>query len=107
MNQQDQTFCAVHQCARYCTCPKLIHEQAVKRIIIYLVKTKDKGIEVKIDESKGIECYVDADLYGNYHKDHSDDPTTLLSRTRFIIFYMNYPIVWVSKLDVLVYLLQK
>ena len=90
---------AVHQCARFCTCSRLIHEQAVKRIIRYLVKTKDKGIEVNIDESKGIECYVDADFCGNYHKDRSEDPTTLLSRTGFVIFYMNCPIVWCSKLQ--------
>ena len=90
---------AVHQCARFLTCPKLIHEQAVKRIVRYLVKTRDKGIEAKIDESKGIECHVDADFCGNYHKYRSDDPTTLLSRTGFIIFYMNCPIVCVSKLQ--------
>ena len=72
---------AVHQCARFSNYPKLIHEQAVKRIIRYLAKTKDKGIKIKIDKSKGIECYVDADFCGNYHKDRSDDPTTLLSRT--------------------------
>ena len=50
---------AVHQCARFSNYPKLIHEQAVKRIIMYLVKTKDKGIKIKIDKSKEIKCYVD------------------------------------------------
>jgi hypothetical protein len=35
---------AVHQCARYCTNPKAIHELAVKRIIRYLLGTKDKGL---------------------------------------------------------------
>ena len=90
---------AVHQCARFCTSPRLIHEQAVKRIIRYLSRTKNKGIEVKIDESKGIECYVDADFCGNYHKDRSEDSTNLLSRTGFVIFYMNCPIVWASKLQ--------
>ena len=86
---------------RYCTCPKLIHEQAGKRISRYLVKTKNKGIEVNIDKSKGIDWYVDVDAIfcGNYHKDCSEDPTTLLSRTGFVIFYMNCPIVWVSKLQ--------
>ena len=62
---------AVHQCARFFTCPKLIHEQAVKQIIRYLIKIKNKRIEVKIDVSKGIECYVDAEFCGNYHKDIS------------------------------------
>ena len=30
---------AVHQCARFCNDPKMVHEQAVKRIIQYLLST--------------------------------------------------------------------
>ena len=89
----------VYQCEIFSNAPKLIHKQAVKRIIWYLVNTKDKGIKIKIDKSKGIECYVDADFCGNYHKDRTDDTTTLLSWTWFVIFYMNCPVVWVSKLQ--------
>mmetsp|Transcript_7445 Transcript_7445/g.9471 ORF Transcript_7445/g.9471 Transcript_7445/m.9471 type:complete len:99 (+) Transcript_7445:121-417(+) len=40
--------------------PKLIHEQAVKRICKYLKGTIDKGIILKPDCTRGIECYVDA-----------------------------------------------
>ena len=72
---------AMHQCVRFYSIPKLSHGQAVKRIILYLIKTKNKGIEVKIYESKGIEYYVDVDFGGHYHKDRSDDATPLLSRT--------------------------
>ena len=46
-----------------------------------------------------MEYNVDADFCGNYHKDRSEDPTNLLSRTGFVILYMNYPIVWVSMLQ--------
>jgi len=35
---------AVHQCARFCTFPKLSHEKAIKRIIRYLKQTPDEGI---------------------------------------------------------------
>ena len=89
----------VQQCTIFCTSPRLIHEQAVKRVIRYLSRTKNKGIEVNIDKQKGMEYNVDADFCGNYHKDRSEDPTNLLSRTGFVILYMNYPIVWVSMLQ--------
>ena len=38
------------------------HEKAVKRIIRYLKKTKDEGLILNVDKTKGIECFVDADL---------------------------------------------
>ena len=56
-------------------------------------------MDICIDETKGIECYVDTELYGNYHKDRTEDSTPLLSRTWFAIFYMNYPVIWISKLQ--------
>ena len=42
---------------------------------------------------------MDAYFCGNYHKDRSDDGTILLSRTGFVIFYMNFPVIWLSKLQ--------
>ena len=50
---------AVHQCARFCNDPKLVHEQAVKRIIQYLLSTARQddpedyaGLVFKMDRSK-------------------------------------------------------
>jgi len=43
---------AVHQCARFCNDPKLSHERAVQRIVRYLIQTKDKGMQCKVDKSK-------------------------------------------------------
>ena len=45
---------AVHQCARFSSCPKRSHEEAVKRIGRYLKRTKDKGIIYEFDPTKGI-----------------------------------------------------
>ena len=42
MIRPDITF-LVQQCARFCNDPKQDHEEAVKRICRYLLKTKDKG----------------------------------------------------------------
>ena len=55
---------AVQQCARFCNNPKKNHEEAVKRICRYLLKTKTQGLVLKPDKSKGLECHVDADFAG-------------------------------------------
>ena len=51
----------VQQCARFCNIPNKEHEEAVKRITRYLLKTKDQGLNFYPDLSKGLEYYVDAD----------------------------------------------
>jgi hypothetical protein len=52
------TSCAVHQCARHCANPKIQHTAAVKRIGIYLLGAKDKGLIMKPNH-KGMECWLD------------------------------------------------
>jgi len=90
---------AVHQCARFCENPKMSHEKAVKRIIRYLKRTRDQGIIMQIDESKGIECFVDADFAGGFRKENTKNPRDCLSRTGYVIKYAGCPIVWSSKLQ--------
>ena len=90
---------AVHQCARFSQDPKMIHEKAVKRIVRYLKRTKDKGLKLKVDKKKGIECYVDADFAGGYNKNTSKNPRDLLSRTGYILKYAGCPLIWASKLQ--------
>lgn len=97
---------SVHQCARFSNTPMKIHEQAVKRIIRYLLGTinfddpkKDKGLIMNPNRQEGMIAYVDADFAGGWSKEDSDEPTTVMSRTGFIINYMNCPIRWVSKLQ--------
>ena len=55
---------AVHQCAKYIIYPKQSHEEAVKRIVLYLKKTKDKGLVFTPDGSNGLECYINAYFSG-------------------------------------------
>ena len=43
-----------HQCARFNDDPKLSHERAVKKIVRYLLDSRDKGIIFKPDLSKGL-----------------------------------------------------
>ena len=90
---------AVHQCARFSNDPKLSHEQAVKRIVRYLKRTKDEGLILRPDPSKSLECYVDADFAGAWNQEYSDDATNCLSRTGYVIKYAGCPILWQSKLQ--------
>ena len=95
---------SVHQCARFCQNPKRIHEQAVKRIVQYLLSTKRgkeeyKGLLFKVDKSKSIIVYVDASFAGEWNKSWSNDPTSVYSRTGFIVTYAGCPILWTSKLQ--------
>ena len=89
----------VHQTARFANDPKISHERAIKRIGRYLKGTKNKGIILKPDKKKGIECYVDADFAGGWDKNNSEDVASVFSRTGFIIKYMDCPIYWVSRLQ--------
>ena len=93
MVQPDITF-AVQQCARFCIDPSLEHEQAVKRVCRYLLRTKDKGLVFRPDKNRGLECYVDADWAGTWKKRSAHDPMSAHSRTGFVILYMGCPIIW-------------
>ena len=93
---------AVQQCARFCNNPKREHEEAVKRICRYLVRTKDKGLIFKPDLSRGLECYVDADWAGSWKRRSAHDTLSAHSRTGLVIMYAGCPIVWASKMQLLV-----
>ena len=93
---------AVQQCARFCNDPKQEHEEAVKRICRYLLRTKDKGLVFKPDLSRGLECYVDADWAGSWKRRSAHDPMLAHSCTRLVIMYAGCPIVWASKMQLLV-----
>jgi hypothetical protein len=96
------TTMATQQCARFCNDPKREHEEAVKRICRYLMKTKDRRLILKPDKLKGLECYVDADWAGSWRDRSSNDPLSSHSRTGYVIMYAGCPIVWSSKLQPLI-----
>ena len=90
---------ATHQCARFNADPRLSHERAVKRIVKYLLDSKDKGIVYKPDLSRGLECFVDADFAGGWKDSDKDSPESVLSRTGYVIMFAGCPITWCSKLQ--------
>ena len=90
---------AVHQCARFSNEPKLSHEKAVKRIIKYLIGTKNLGLKIKVNMSLGFKAYADSDFANGWNKLNPDDIQNLFSRTGFITFFFGIPLTWCSKLQ--------
>ena len=99
---------AVHQCARFCNDPKHSHEKAVKRIVRYLIGTvrndknkitSNQGIIYTPDKTRSMDVYVDASFAGDWNQTWSDEPTSVMSRTGYVICYARCPIIWCSKLQ--------
>jgi hypothetical protein len=99
---QPDTTMPVQQCTRFCNEPKRDHEEAVKRICRYLLKTKDQGLILKLDKSSGLECFVDADWAGSWRDRSSNDPLSSHSRTGYVIKYAGCPIIWALKMQPLI-----
>jgi Reverse transcriptase (RNA-dependent DNA polymerase) len=90
---------AVHQCARFSENPKVEHSKSIKAIGRYIAGTKHQGLMCTID-NRGLECFSDADLAGNWNKDiATNDDSTARSRTRYIIRYAGCPLIWGSRLQ--------
>ena len=100
-SRPDITF-AVSQCARFSHSPKRSHEQALERIGQYLKGTKNKGLIYRpktLDDIFTTDVYVDADFAGGWGYEDPNDPTSVKSRTGFIIEVMGCPVQWMSKLQ--------
>jgi hypothetical protein len=90
---------AVHQTARFSVNPMRSHELAIMRIGRYLCNNCERGVIYKVDKTKGIEVYVDADFAGGWVSADADNADNVLSRTGFVICYANCPLIWCSKLQ--------
>ena len=90
---------AVNCCARYMFAPRLVHEQALKRIGRYLKATRDKGLILNPSGELKVDAYPDADFAGLYGHEKVTDPACVKSRTGFLITVSDCPMVWVSKLQ--------
>ena len=88
-----------HQCARFVQEPKKEHGAAIRQLVRYLIGTKDKGMIIKPDLSKGLEVHVDSDFAGNLDKDDTSSKDTARSRHGYFISYNGVPITWKSQLQ--------
>ena len=96
----DITF-AVSQCARYTHNTRRSHELALEQIGQYLKGTRDKGLVLRPNnvEELAIDVFVDADFAGMWGYEDKDNPVSVKSRTGFVIFIANCPVIWASKLQ--------
>jgi hypothetical protein len=76
---------AVSQAARFSSSPKQSHAVAVKRIVRYLAKTKDKGMMIKKSSNLNLDVYVDADFVGLFKSEPDNLLTSAKSRTGIAI----------------------
>lgn len=91
---------ATHACARYTHRPKEVHTRAVKRIVRYLLGTRDKGIIFKPQSEITLDLYVDADFAGMWHcVADEQDSVRVKSRTGYVLLLAGCPLLWVSKLQ--------
>jgi len=98
-NTRPDISMAVHQCARYSSNPKAIHELAVKQIARYLLVTQDKGMVMHPTTDMSLNMYVDAVFAGRWHRDFTELRDSVLSRTGYVIQFCGCPITWASKLQ--------
>ena len=99
MNTRPDISFAVHQCAKYCNNPKLLHEKAVKQIGQYLYKTRSRGYTFCPKKNGKLDAYVDSDFAGRWHRDYAELRDCVLSRTGYVITYCGCPVMWSSKLQ--------
>jgi len=89
-----------HQCARFSSCPKKEHGQAIRWLGRYLRGTRDKGtILGPVPKGKGLEVFVDADFAGTWDPRECEDCDTARSRHGYYICYAGCPILWKSQLQ--------
>ncbi|KAL7475502.1 hypothetical protein ACHAW6_001413, partial [Cyclotella cf. meneghiniana] len=105
LNYVGQTMCsdilfATHQIAKYSSDPRQEHGEAMLYSVQYLNKTCHLGIKCYPDPTQGCECYCDADFLRNWTRDFAQfDPSTSKSRSGWVVFYAEFPIIWASKLQ--------
>jgi hypothetical protein len=90
---------AVHQCARFTTAPRRIHELAIQWIVCYLKAPSSQGYILKPASSRNLDCYVDADFASTWTLGTSEDPSSVKSRTGYVITFASCPVLWTSKLQ--------
>jgi hypothetical protein len=88
-----------HQLARFSSDPKKEHGQALRWLGRYLKATRHRGTILRVDESKDMEVYVDADFSGNWDQKESLDRDTARSRHGYIIMYAGCAVLWKSQMQ--------
>ena len=99
-NSRPDIAFAVHQCAIFIHNIKHYHEKAILRICKYLkVNSKDgkyEGFIIYPSKKMQVDWYFGAHIYGIYGQEDHQDSVFVWSRTRYVLNFSDYPIMWVS-----------
>ena len=98
-NSRPDIAFADNQAARFTHDPKESHAIAVKRIVRYLIATKDRGLTFRPSFDWKVDCFVDADFCGLWGSEDPDDPVVAKSRTGYVILLAGCPLLWKSSLQ--------
>ena len=93
----DITF-AVSQVARFTAAPKKSHAKAIKIIVRYLARNKEKGIIVKPNGTYDLETWVDTNFAGLHRCEPPDNRNKVQSCMGYIITFGGIPLIWKSQL---------
>jgi hypothetical protein len=66
----------------------------------YLCDNPEGGIIYKVDRTKELDVYADANFAGGWSSADSEYAECVLSRTGFVICYANCLVIWCSKLQI-------
>ena len=87
------------QVARFIFCPRRSHKAALKLTGRYLLRTKNKGLNIGPTRDLKIDAYPDADFTGFYNCEDSCDYVCIRSRTGDVINVDGCPVLWKSQLQ--------
>ena len=81
----------------HCSCR--VHELAIGAIVRYLKGTSTKGYVLKPTSDHDLNCFIDADFAGTWSASIADNPSSVKSRTGYVITFASCPVLWCSKLQ--------
>jgi hypothetical protein len=71
----------------------------LKKIGCYLIGTHDHGLTLKPNDDLGIKMFASVDFAGMHGYEDPEDPTSVPSRTNFVICIAKCPVPWISRLQ--------
>ena len=91
-NSRPDVAYAVNQAAKFTHCAKLSHKVAIKRIGQYLKATQNRGLVIHSGTKLNLEMFADADFAGLWNIEDAADPSSVKSRTGYIITLGGIPV---------------
>lgn len=73
-----------------------IQSSTIWRFVCYLKGTSKKGIIVKPSSLCNLDCFVDANFAGSWTQPTSENPSSVKSRTGYVITFVSCPVLFMN-----------